>query len=625
MCGIAGVLAARGEHAAGFARAMHERLVHRGPDSAGTVCAASAVLCHRRLSIIDLSPAAAQPMWDSASRACVIFNGEIYNFRELRAECIERGAELRSSSDTEVLLNLYLLDGERAFGRLNGMFAFALVDSRTGESWLVRDPVGIKPLYWGATAHGIAFASELRALLSSGIVPFEVGAEALQAYLQLDFVPSPMSMVEGIRKLPGGSLLHVGADGAATERPYSRLLDEADDAGPDRAADVVRFDRVIRAAVERQMVADVPVGVFLSGGIDSSIVARAAADVAGKIDTFSIAFEDPSFDESRWFDMAARTIGSRQHTEVLDSRAMLDLLPQLAEIASEPLADGSLFPTILLARFTRRHVKVALSGDGADELFAGYPTHGMAGMGTLYGRLPEGLRRGIFATAHRLLPVSHRNLSLDFKVRKFLEGAHRDPVVQNQRWMGTFPAAELPGLLTRWDAEAQRRLEASWHQAAGGARGLETVLRTDRRFYLQDGVLVKVDRASMAASLEVRVPMLDNEMVRFANGLPADRKLHLLRSKWILREWAARHFPSELVHRPKKGFGTPLAAWFRGPLRGIVRDTLAPDVVASDGFFRPAPVQRLLEEHERGTADHRKRIFNLLAFTLWYRTWRNGR
>lgn len=622
MCGIAGVLAA-GEGAEEIARRMHARLAHRGPDGEAVACAGSAVLAHRRLSIIDLSAAGAQPMWDASRRVAIAYNGEIYNYRELREECVRRGATFLSATDTEVVLNLFLLDGERAFARLNGMFAFALVDTGSGDAWLVRDPAGIKPLYFAPTSRGVVFASELGALLAGGALPFEIDQAALQAYAQHDFVPSPMAMVRGVEKLPGGSLAHIGPDGALARRVYSRVMQESFPAGATPEADVDRFDAAIRAAVSRQLVADVPVGVFLSGGIDSSVVARVAADAAGAISTFSIAFDDPSFDESRYFDLAARAVGSDHHTERLTAAAMLDLVPGIAATASEPLADGSIFPTLLLSRFARRHVKVALSGDGADELFGGYPTHQMIGAGRMYGALPGVARRGIAAAADRLLPVSHANLSLDFRIRKFLDGADRDPVVQNEQWLGSFRADELPRLLTRFDAEAQRTLVAQWHEASAGAtERLERVLRTDRRFYLEDGVLVKADRASMSASLEVRVPMLDHDVVRFANGLPADRKLRGGTTKWVLREWARRHFPEEIWRRPKKGFGAPLGQWFRGELRGLVRDTLAPAGIARDGFFLPGAVTALLDSHESGRRDERKRIFNVLMFTLWYRMYR---
>jgi asparagine synthase (glutamine-hydrolysing) len=618
MCGIAGVLRPRGDVVTAV-RAMHDAIAHRGPDGEGVEVLDGAVLAHRRLSIIDLSPAGAEPMWDAGRRVCITYNGEIYNYRELREECLRRGAAFLSASDTEVILNLYLLDGEASFVRLNGMFAFALVDVRRGESWLVRDPMGIKPLYWAETAAGLAFASELPALLASGTVARDVDPAALQAYSQLDFVPSPMSIVRGARKLPGGSLVHVDARGQAKERRYSMLAEEAIHGGGD---DLAEFDNRIRDAVQRQMLADVPVGVFLSGGIDSSIVARVAADLAGRISTFSIAFDEPSFDESRWFNEVARAIGSDHHVERITERTMEELLPEIPRVTGEPLADGSIFPTFFLARFARRSVKVVLSGDGADELFAGYPTHRIVRAGSTLARLPL-LRRGLLAAAHRFLPVSHANLSLDFKIKKFLDGAHPDPILQNERWLGSFGEGEVPGLLTAYDADAQLRLVDSLHQAAAGAPSpLERVLRTDRRFYLEDGVLVKVDRATMASALEVRVPMLDHEIVRFANGLPADRKIRFGRSKWLLREWARSRLPRAIWNRPKKGFGTPLARWFRGPLRHFVRDTLSPTALRSDGFYNAPAVEELLDAHESGRSDERKRILNVLMFTLWYRQFR---
>ena len=619
MCGIAGVAAPRRDVAAA-ARAMHAQLAHRGPDGEGIESSAAGVLCHRRLSVIDLSSAGAQPMWDASRRARITYNGEIYNYRELRDECIARGAAFQNTTDTEVVLNLFLLDGEKSFERLNGMFAFCLEDATTGESWLVRDPMGIKPLFWSETRDGVAFASELRALLASGLVPFEVDREALQAYLQLDFVPSPLSMVRGVRKLTGGHLVRISRDGVAVERRYSALDREALPPAQDAAGDVKRFDTLIHGAVERHLLADVPVGVFLSGGIDSSIVARVATDLAGRISTFSVAFEDASFDESRWSEEVAGLIGSEHHTERLTSRSMLELIPEMPDVVSEPLADGSIFPSMLLARMTRRHVKVALSGDGADELFAGYPTHRLIAAGRTVAILPRRMRQMLSATLHRTLPVSHANLSLDFRIKKFVDGVHVDPVIQNERWLGSFAQEELPGLLAGFDQAGQDRLIDALSEPSREARSdLERVLRSDRRFYLQDGVLVKVDRASMASSLEVRVPMLDHEIVRFANGLPADRKVRRGTSKWILRQWAGSHFPAALVARPKKGFGVPLGRWFRGELRPLVRDTLSRDAVARDGFFDPAAVERLLDEHERGRRDHRKRIFNLLAFTLWLR------
>lgn len=616
MCGIFGLLGPRGDAAEGLAR-MNRQLAHRGPDGEGLERLEGAFLGHRRLSIIDLSPTGAQPMWDVDRRACITFNGEIYNYRELREECVAAGARFRGASDTEVILTAYLQRGPSAFARLNGMFAFCLVDARSGDAYLARDAAGIKPLYYGQTPRGFAFASELGAFLTTGWLPFEVDPAALQAYLQLDFVPAPLSMLRGVSKLPGGMMLRRTREGEVSIRPFTEAPRACTPSGATAAADVDRLDDVLQRVVARQLVADVPVGVFLSGGIDSTLVADAATRAAGRIGTFSVGFEDASFDERPFFDEVARTLGSTHHAQVITSATMSELVPRMAEVVTEPLADGSIFPTYFLTRFTRERVKVVLSGDGADELFAGYPTHQVSRWGTLLAKAPGPVLSMLRGSAHALLPVSHANLSLDFKVKKFLEGLHPDPILQNERWLGSFMPEEVPGLMVSHDESAQASLVALLHEPATGLRGLEALLHADRRYYLQDQVLVKADRASMANSLEVRVPFLDDEMVAFANGLPASRKLRGRTTKWILRELARRRFSPAIWRRPKKGFGAPLARWFRGELRSWVRDTLSPERIARWGYLKPAPVARLLDEHERGTRDHRKRIFNLLMFIAW--------
>jgi asparagine synthase (glutamine-hydrolysing) len=297
---------------------------------------------------------------------------------------------------------------------------------------------------------------------------------------------------------------------------------------------------------------------------------------------------------------------------------MLELVPRIPKVACEPLADGSIFPTYLLSRFARRHVTVALSGDGADELFAGYPTYRAAAWAGPASHLPTSWRRGAAATAHALLPVSRRNFSLDFKVKKFLDGLHPDPILRNIRWLGSFLPEQLPGLLEDFEPTHQEELEAMLHEPARGlSNGLEQLLRTDQRFYLQDGVLVKVDRASMAHALEVRVPFLDPDIVAFAHQLPADRKLAGRRFKLLLKQFARHRLPEAVWRRPKKGFGTPLAHWFRHELKELLGDCLAPTRMHTGGLFRPDAVARLLEQHWAGSHDHRKPLFNLLTFTLW--------
>ena len=627
MCGIFGVLHPERDYAEGMA-AMRAFLRHRGPDGEGIERLPTAWLGHQRLTIIDLSDSGAQPMWDPERRACITFNGEIYNYRELRRECLDEGMTFRSTSDTEVILNQFLLRGEQAFRRLNGIFAFCLFDARSGHYWLARDPMGVKPLYYAERGREIFFSSELKALARTGLLEPDVDPAALQAYLQLDFVPAPMSILRGVRKLREGFLLRVTPDGPRTPSRFSTLPEAVEAHAASYGEDVEEYGRLVTEAVRRQLVADVPVGVFLSGGIDSSTIAKVATEVTGSpIETFSIGFEDPSFDESRWFREVAGAIGSRHHMEILGAQALLDLLPRMPQVACEPLADGSIFPTYLLCRFARSRVKVILSGDGADELFGGYPTYQAAVRSGPLGRMPPAWGRALARVAHATIPVSYDNFSFDFKVKKTLAGLHPDPILRNERWLGSFAPEELPDLMPAYDPAHQRELESMLHEPADAARGagpLERLLRTDQRFYLQDGVLVKVDRASMANSLEVRVPFLDPDMVAFARSLPADRKVSGGGFKKIMKSWIAGRIPEAVLRRPKKGFGTPLGKWFRSELRDLVGDVLSPSRMKRLGFFNPASVERLVLDHWSGRRDNRKLIFNLLAFALWHETLGDG-
>jgi asparagine synthase (glutamine-hydrolysing) len=623
MCGIYGAVLLDPDPGRNIT-GMRDFLRHRGPDDEGIEQVDGGYFGHLRLSIIDLSPEAAQPMWDSERQACITFNGEIYNYRELREECRRAGKKFNTASDTEVIINQYLLHGEAAFDRLNGIFAFCLYDARSGYYYLARDHMGVKPLYYADSGKGLIFSSELKALARTGLLRPEVDPAALQAYLQLDFVPAPLSILRGVHKLREGFLLHLSKDGTRRIRRFSSIPEAVDRSDRSLDEDVEEFGRIFNRAVKRQLVSDVPVGVFLSGGIDSSLVARAATEVTGSpIKTFSIGFEDSSFDESKYFSEVAAAVGSDHHRQILNPRAMLDLLPWAAHMACEPLADGSIFPTYLLCRFARTHVKVALSGDGADELFGGYPTYQAAQAVTKLPAAGSGWGPRLARLAHAALPVNYDNFSFDFKVKKLLEGLHEDPILRNIRWLGSFLPEQLPDLLVRYEPAHQVELEAMLHEpasAAAGAAPLEKLLRTDQRFYLQDGVLVKVDRASMANSLEVRVPYLDPDMVAFARSLPPDRKLKGREFKRIMKRFAEGKLPESVLKRPKKGFGTPLGKWFRKELKEMVADVLSPRRLEDLGLFRAGYVRKILSDHWERRRDNRKQIFSLLTFALWHET-----
>jgi asparagine synthase (glutamine-hydrolysing) len=617
VCGIFGGLALTRPLRDETVRALRS-LAHRGPDGEGIADFGHAVFGHRRLSIIDLSHAADQPMRDVHEQVAIVFNGEIYNYRELRAECAAAGLPFASQSDTEVILGQYLLHGERAFDRLNGMFAFCLFDARSGDAYLVRDRFGIKPLYYAPAARGVLFSSELQPLLEVDGVDGTLDRAALQAYLQLDFVPSPYSIVRGVRKLDSGSFLRVTRDGVTTAQNFTQRKQPA--ARFDEGEALDELSRRIDAAVERHLIADVPVGVFLSGGIDSTIIAATAERLTGgRIATFSIGFDDPSFDESRWFAAVARELGVAPNVRTLTPEMLLALVPHVAATTGEPLADGSIFPTMLLSSFAREQVTVALSGDGADELFAGYPTYLAHRVTRVLPPPLVGLLHALRRPARKVLPVRFENLTREYQALKFLDGLTTDAIARHVRWMGTFTEEELPRLLVEYDADAQRELSRLLVAPSRevDANWLEPLLRNDQRFYLQDGVLVKTDRASMAASLEVRVPFLDRELVDFADSLPARAKLDGTRSKALLRTYVAQRFPASIARRPKKGFGAPLGKWFRAELRPLLEQLLAPSRLEQGGVFRPEFVRNLLNEHWCGARDNRKQIFNILAFTMW--------
>jgi asparagine synthase (glutamine-hydrolysing) len=622
VCGIVGNVLARGDRSPDPAvlKRMNDRLAHRGPDDEGFFVEGPAALAMRRLKIIDLATGH-QPMSGEDRRVWAVFNGEIYNYRELTAELTGRGHTFQTRSDTEVTVHGYEERGLASLGDLEGMFALALWDAPARTLVLARDRLGIKPLYYAVLPDQIVFASELKALLEHPAIDRALDLTALSRYLAHEYVPAPASILRSIRKLPAGHWLTY-TDGRVKVEPYWTVAFR-----PERAIGaaeaVERLRTVLDLAVRQHLVSDVPLGVFLSGGIDSSTVAAfASRHVGGRLKTFSIGFEDPSFDESAHARRVAKTLGTDHHEEVLDSRGARDLVERLPDLLDEPLGDASLIPTFLLSRFTRRSVTVALSGDGGDELFAGYPTYQAHRLARGVDAIPRFLRRRLVRPAVERLPVSLSNLSFDFKLKRFFEGMDYADVERHAVWLGSFTPAEQRELFTR---EALARMDAppsyaAFHEilaAAPSVQGLERMLYLDLKGYLGEGVLTKTDRASMACSLEVRVPLLDRRVVELAARLPMDLKLRGLTTKWVLKRALAGVLPPEILARPKKGFGIPLGHWFRDELRPLVRDLCGRDAIRRGGLFRPEAVERLLSEHESGRRDHRKKLYTLLAFQLW--------
>src|SRR5256886_1981000 len=628
MCGIWGV--AGGEPAGGreLVDGMCASMAHRGPDDEGSLQVDGVTLGMRRLSISDLA-GGHQPMANEDSTVWVVQNGEIYNHRELREQLVAAGHRFATQSDTEVLVHGYEEWGESMVERLNGQFAFCLHDRRARLLLLARDRMGIKPLHYAVDGPRLVFASELKALLRDPALRRGIDPVALDQYLAYEFVPSPRSIVRGISKLrPGHTLIwSLGSgDGRAVVRRYWAPVLNVDGAAPARSVDASceELRAVLRESVRKELISDVPLGVFLSGGIDSSAVAAMMTELGGDVKTFSVGFAERSFDEAPYAREVASHLGTEHHELVLEPSMMLGLIPRLSTLLDEPLGDASIIPTYLLSAFTRQHVKVALGGDGGDELFAGYPTlqaHRLAGY---YTRMPRAVRRGLVEPLVRRLPVSRGNLSFDFRAKRFVAGAAHAVEERHQRWMGSFAHEERVALLAPDVREGLASRNGDTFDDHVSLDPLNQVLMLDMRLYLENDILVKLDRASMMASLEGRVPMLNNDFVAYATSLPLNMKLRGLRSKYLLKRALRGILPDRILDRPKKGFGIPVAEWFRGPLREQLLSVLAPERIVREGFFEAAAVKGLIDDHLAGRRDNRKQLWTLFAFEQWYEGYRQG-
>jgi asparagine synthase (glutamine-hydrolysing) len=626
MCGIVGIINQnRNEPVdAQIAHAMAAALIHRGPDDEGFYFKNNVALGMRRLSIIDLATGQ-QPIANEDSTIWVVFNGEIYNFLELREKLLARGHQFRTHSDTEVIVHLYEEYGDDLTSHLNGMFAFALWDENRQRLLIARDRMGEKPLYFAQLAQkAFVFASELKALVVHPLVQRRINMLALRKYLQYEFVPSPHTMIEGVQKLRPAHRLIWEKGCWRTER-YWQLEYEGERLKISEEEATEEVHRRLREAVRIRLISDVPLGVLLSGGIDSSSVAALACEAAeGRVKTFSIAFEEDSFDESSYARLVANRLGTDHFEQKFTEREMLEIVPEIPRLLDEPLGDGSLIPTSLLCRFTRSHVTVALSGDGGDELLAGYPTYAAHRMAGYYRYLPQFIRKGLIEPAVKSLPVSTRNLSFDFRAKRFVRGADLPAGMRHTVWMGSFDAAQqrllfTPDVLQQWPDEAVFDEVSIYDLLNGTGKStiVEQMMMFDATHYLSEGVLFKVDRASMAASLETRAPFLDYTFIEFLLKLPIGLKFRGLTGKYILRRAMRDRLPAEVIKRPKKGFGMPVAKWIKGDLRLLVRDIFAPERLRRRGLLNPAYIQKLLDEHDRGQADHRKLIWTLLMFEMW--------
>jgi asparagine synthase (glutamine-hydrolysing) len=609
MCGICGIASRTGSPDPDRLDAMSASLAHRGPDSGGVHLDGPVALAARRLSIIDLA-GGDQPIGNEDGSCVVVQNGEIYNYPELRLELERDGHTFRTNCDTEVHLHLYERHGPEYARHLRGMFAVALWDARRRRLVLARDRYGIKPLYYRDADGALEFASELRALPRG-----EVDLDALDAFLAFNSIPAPYSIFRDTRKLPAGHVLVWEEKGGVTVERYARPgpvpVDEL--RGDDEAELVEELRARLRDSVRAHLLADVPVGVLLSGGVDSAVLAALAAqETPDAVHTFTIGFEERSFDERADARLVAERYGTNHH-ELLVHPDPLVLVPALADVFDEPFADSSALPTYLVSELAAQHVKVALSGEGGDELFGGYYTYAA----DLLADRVAPLARLVRPLVERL-PSSSAKASFDYKAKRFVRAAHLPPLERHHGWKEIFSPdarAELTGRHGAFDPVDVLRTR---YAETGGADSLARLQDVDFGVYLVDDLLVKTDRASMAHSLEARVPFLDPVVTNFAFGLPAKHKVRGLSKKILLRKAAEPLLPREVVHGRKRGFSIPAAAWLRGELEPFARATLSPDTLRSQGFFRPAPVTRLLDEHVAGAEDWSRQLWGLLTFTLWY-------
>lgn len=627
MCGIAGLAlrdfrgeARLPEEAADHVSAMLDTMSWRGPDGRGVALEGPVCLGHRRLSIIDPG-GGAQPM--SNGRRTLTFNGEIYNYRELRATLEQEGFRFRTASDTEVLLTAYERWGTDCLSRLDGMFAFALWDAPRRQLFCARDRFGKKPFFYAQTRRLFVFASELHALARVPSLKLTLSPDALPRFMAYDYVPTPDTPYVEARSLPPAHWLLLKQGQPHIERYWDLPMPEEADARSE-GDPCEELRALMFKAVRRRMISDVPLGVFLSGGIDSSIVTGCMALHANQpVKTFSIGFREASYDESRFARIVATKFNTAHHEQILSAEDCADILPDIISRMDVPLADPSVAPTWLLARLTRQHVTVALGGDGADELWAGYEHYIGFDLAERYNRLPSWLRRGIIEPLCRRLPASAGYINPRLAAQTFLHGAH-SPAWQRVQIM---LASLMPALQARILAHPAQSLLRPEHLFAPTLRAYRhwpaAASPLARAFYVYvhgfmlDDILVKVDRCSMLHSLEVRAPFLDRELAEFTARLPVRYRLHGFKRKYLLKKAFAELLPQEILRRGKRGFQIPVAAWLRGRLRPLMEDMLSADRLQRQGIFNPRAVQTLMRRHLSGAADHRRALWNLLVWQLW--------
>jgi len=613
MCGICGFI---GDNNLDLLFKMREALKHRGPDEEGHFVNKEISLAHSRLKIIDLI-SGQQPMFNEDKSLVIVYNGEVYNFLELRNELEKYGHKFITKCDTEVILHSYEQWGENCLNYFNGMFAFAIYDLKNKKLFLARDRAGKKPIYYYYQNGLFIFASELKAILLHPTVKKKINYSALQEYLFFEYVPAPESIIENCYKLEGGHYLIFQNNKIKKKKYWDYSFN-----GYNKE---IRFNeakeellRHLKKAIKYRLISDVPLGIFLSGGIDSSTIITLMSEIIPpeNIKSFSISFDEKSFDESSYAEKIAKFIGSEHKEEKLSVKKMYEILPEIFTKIDEPFADPSIIPTYLLSKFTRKYVTVALSGDGGDELFAGYDTfiaHNILKNFTM----PEIIVKRILKLANSILPVSDEYMSLDFKIKRTISALYFPALLRNEVWMCSFTKEMQDELFLKKEIEIKDIYQPIHRLNFSNLTFNQKIIYLYLKLYMQNEILTKVDRASMFNSLEVRSPFLDVNVINFINSLPDKFKIKFFKRKYILKEAMKNKLPEEIIKRKKQGFGVPLARWFKAELKELLLDTLSEKNIKEENIFNYQYIRKIIEEHQSNKIDHSKELWTLLSYKLW--------
>ena len=621
MCGICGYihLDKSKRPSEDVLKGMMATLVRRGPDDEGVYLKDNVALGHRRLSIIDLETGH-QPIYNEDKSIAIVYNGEVYNFKELRKTLSEKGHIFATNSDTEVIVHAYEEYGEDCVKYFNGMFAFAIWDSKQNKLFLARDRFGKKPLYYAVFDNQFIFGSELKAVLKHPSARKEIDRDALSKYFAYEYVPSPFSIFKNIRKLEAASTIAVRGGIVMMSKRYWDIEFKPRENFDPRNAEP-RMIALLKESVRKRLISDVPLGVFLSGGIDSSAVVALMAELMPPKDikTFSIGFKEASFDESLDARRVAEYFGTDHREEILKPGTMLDIFPDILDMLDEPFADSSIIPTYLVSRFTRRHVKVALGGDGGDEFFLGYPSFLAHKMNDYFKLLP-------INALIRMIPTTNDYMSLNFRIRRFARGLSYPENVRHQVWIGSFTPKEEEKLFARnlgLDCDPFKIYDRTdkFFRKMGGRDPLDKAAYIYVKTYMTDDILAKVDRASMANSLEVRAPFLDTDFAEFAATIPPSFKLRNFTTKWILKEAFKDKLPKATLAKRKQGFAVPVAKWLKSDLKGLLLDAFDKKKIEREGIFDYDYIDNLVREFLANRNDTRKEIWALFMFEMWHDRW----